>query len=78
MKGIRTAAFVLCGVGGITAAVGCRDMAGGQAVDSLMKAKTAAARAESQMEDRFQQGLRAGTVTDEQIEAATGEKAPGK
>ena len=59
--------------------VGCgntRDLAGGQSIDALKKTKTAAAQAGAQMQQRFQQGLREGGATDEQIEAATGEKLP--
>lgn len=38
---------------------GCRDMLGGQAVDSLQKTKTAAARSEGQADERYRQGLEA-------------------
>lgn len=54
---------------------GCRDMAGGNQIDALQKAKTAAAGASQQAEDRFREGLKAG-ASEEDIEAATGEPAP--
>lgn len=54
---------------------GCRDMAGGNQIDALQRAKTAAAGASDQAEQRFQEGLRAGS-SDADIEAATGEPAP--
>ena len=69
---IQSLIYVVAGLLAFTA-VACRDMAGGQAVDALQKAKTAAAGAESQMKKRFEQGLQEGT-TDEKIKEATGEE----
>ena len=52
-----------------------RDLAGGNQIDALQKAKTAAAQAGAQAQDRFKKGLKAGSSADD-IEAATGEPAP--
>jgi hypothetical protein len=52
-----------------------RDLAGGNQIDALQKAKTAAAQAGAQAQQRFKQGLKAGS-SDADIEAATGEPAP--
>jgi len=65
----------LLALAAVLALPGCRDMAGGNQIDALQKAKTAAAGASQQAEDRFRQGLEAGTSA-EDIEAATGEPAP--
>jgi hypothetical protein len=54
----------------------CRDLAGGNQIDALQKAKTAAAAASAQSEKRFQEGLKAAGPSDQEIEAATGEPAP--
>jgi len=54
---------------------GCRDLAGGNQIDALQKAKTAAADSAAKAEQRFQEGLKAGAA-DAEIEAATGEPAP--
>ena len=64
----------------LTAALaGCkdtaRDLAGGNQIDALQRAKTAAAGASQQGEQRFKEGLKAG-ASDSDIEAATGEPAP--
>ncbi len=52
-----------------------RDLAGGNQIDALQRAKTAAAGASQQGEQRFKDGLKAG-ASDSDIEAATGEPAP--
>ena len=52
-----------------------RDLAGGNQIDALQKAKTAAAQAGAQAQKRFKDGLKAGS-SDADIEAATGEPAP--
>ena len=52
-----------------------RDLAGGNQIDALQKAKTAAAQAGAQAQQRFKDGLKAGSA-DADIEAATGEPAP--
>lgn len=61
------------------AVAGCkettRDLAGGNQIDALQKAKTAAAQAGAQAQQRFKDGLKAGS-SDADIEAATGEPAP--
>lgn len=60
----------------LVALCSCRDLAGGNQIDALQKAKTAASAAGAQAEQRFQEGLKAAGPTDQELEAATGEPAP--
>jgi hypothetical protein len=60
---------------GALALAGCRDLAGGNQIDALQKSKTVAANISTQNQQRFRDGLKAGS-SDADIEAATGEPAP--
>ena len=76
IRGSRRWLLVLSAAVGLA---GCRettrDMAGGNQIDALQKVKTAAAQSGAQAQQRFKDGLKAGSA-DADIEAVTGEPAP--
>ncbi len=51
-----------------------REMAGGSSIDALQRAKTVAAGQSAAAMQRFQQGLKEGGATDDEVKKAMGEE----